>query len=210
MKTEVYFIRRSETFGRGNTIEIKNSDDSFLKNEKSMLSVSGEKKAEELSKNSELLGLDAVYSSNYVRCMSTAKYFAAENDTIIYVDERLNERVVGDLGSMEFHDFLKCQSKDFDYKLPEGESLNDTKKRIVEAVKDILFHETGNRIAVVSDATALTCLLSAWCTVGYNYDDDVILTYNDQTIVDGRYTAPMVFKVVFEDMNPISVEYMDI
>ena len=51
--------------------------------------------------------------------------------------------------------------------------------------------EAGNRVAVVSHATALTALLSTWCEQGLNYDDEIIndaLQYsnnlmNDQIIV---------------------------
>ena len=43
---------------------------------------------------------------------------------------------------------------------------------MVEAMKNILMFETGNRVAVVSHSTAITCLLSAWCEIGKNYDDE--------------------------------------
>ena len=71
-------------------------------------------------------------------------------------------------------------------------------KDIVDAMKNILMFETGNRVALVSHSTALTCLLSAWCEIGHNYDDEIILSYGDETIVDGHWTAPMVYKVVFD------------
>ena len=61
--------------------------------------------------------------------------------------------------------------------------------------------ETGNRVALVSHSTALTCLLSAWCDVGRNYHNEVILSYKDDTIVDGHWTAPMVYKVEFDGMD---------
>ena len=78
-----------------------------------------------------------------------------------------------------------------------------------EAMKNILMFETGNRVALVSHSTALTCLLSAWCEVGHNYDDEIILSYGDETIVDGHWTAPMVYKVVFDGMNVLSIEYIN-
>ena len=73
---------------------ISNSDSNQVQNEKAFLSVSGEKKAEELSKHFELHNIDAVYSSNYVRALETAKYIALENNTIINVDDRFNERKI--------------------------------------------------------------------------------------------------------------------
>lgn len=209
METVVYLIRHSETTPRSNLKMISNSNNGQLQNEKNILSVSGEKKAEQLSKCSELSNIDAVYSSNYVRAMETAKYIALENNTIINVDERLNERKIGNMGKMEWKEFSRLQMKDFNFKLSGGESLSQTKKRMVEAMKNILMFENGNRVAVVSHSTALTCLLSTWCEMGHNYDDEIILSYNDQTIVDGHWTAPMVYKVTFDGMNILDIKYIN-
>lgn len=210
METVVYLIRHSESTPKNNVKFISNNDSSHLQNEKTILSVSGEKKAEKLSKHPELQNIDAVYSSNYVRALETAKYIAFENNTIINVDDRLNERKIGQMGDMEWKEFKRLQMKDFDFKLAGGESLNQTKRRIVEAMKSILMFETGNRVAIVGHSTALTCLMSAWCEMGHNYDDEIILSYGDETIVDGHFSAPMVFKVVFEGMNVVSLEYLNI
>ncbi len=210
METVVYLIRHSEAISKGNLNSIVMKDNFQISNEKSILSVSGEQAAEKLSKEPELQKIDAVYSSNYARAVGTAKYIAMENNTIINIDERLNERKIGDLSTIEAKEFHRLQAKDFDFKLSGGESLNQTKKRIVEAMKNILMFETGNRVAVISHSTALTCLLSAWCEIGKNYDDEIILTYHDKSIIDGTYTSPMVFKVTFDGMNVTSLEYLDL
>lgn len=210
METVVYLIRHSEVTPKSNIKNISMSDDKQITNEKAFLSVSGEKKAEEMSKIKELQNIDAVYSSNYVRSLQTAKYIAQENNTIINIDERLNERKIGDMNGIDGSEFHRMQVKDLDYKLPGGESLNETKKRIVEAMKNILMFETGNRVAVVSHSTALTCLLSAWCEVGKNYDDEMILSYDDETIVDGHWSAPMIFRVSFDGMTVTDIKYIDI
>ena len=210
MITTVYLIRHSELTPKANLKIINSKDVPQVANEKGFLSVSGEKRAEELSKREELQNIDAVYSSNYVRALGTAKYIALENNTIINVDERLNERKVGDIGNLEFLEFERLQKKDFDFKLSGGESFNQTKKRMVESIKNILMFEAGNRVAVVSHATALTALLSAWCEQGLNYDDDIILTYDEKTVVDATWSAPMVFKVVFDGTAVKSVERLNI
>ena len=209
METVVYLIRHSESTSKSNLKMISNGDSNQVQNEKAFLSVSGEKKAEELSKHPELQNIDAVYSSNYVRALETAKYIALENNTIINVDERFNERKIGNMGDMEWKEFARLKMKDFNFKLSGGESLNQTKKRMVEAMKNILMFETGNRVALVSHSTALTCLLSAWCEVGHNYDDEIILSYGEETIVDGHWNAPMVYKVIFDGMNVLNIEYIN-
>lgn len=204
--TVVYLVRHSDTCSKSNFKNIKNSDTVQIYNEKSILSISGEKKAEKMSKMEELHNIDAIYSSNYVRALSTAKYIALENNTIINIDDRLGERKIGVLGGMDGMEFHRKQAHDFDFKLHGGESLNQTKKRMIEAMKNILMFESGNRVAIVSHSTALTCLLLAWCDLGYNYNDEIILSYKDETIIDGHFDAPMVFKVVFDGMNVKNIE----
>lgn len=210
METVVYLIRHSETTAKSNIKNISMNDNFQSTIEKSFLSVSGEKKAYEMSKIPELQNLDAVYSSNYVKALETAKYIAQENNTIINVDDRLNERRIGDVKEIDSKEFHRLQAKDFDYKLPNGESLNETKKRMIEAMKNILMFETENRVAVISHSIALTCLLSAWCETGKNYDDEIILSYNDETIVDGHWSAPSVFKVTFDGMTVTDIKYIDL
>lgn len=210
METVVYLIRHSEATPKNNLKNISIHDSKQILNEKSFLSVSGEKRAEELSKMEELQNIDAVYSSSYVRSLETAKYIALENNTIINIDDRLNERKIGDMGDMDWCEFYRLQMKDFDFKLSGGESINQVKKRMVAAMKNILMFETGNRVAVVSHSTALTCLLSAWCETGRNYNGEIILSYNGESIIDGSFTAPMVFKVVFDGMNVLSIELVEL
>ncbi len=209
-KTIVYLIRHSEPTPKSNIKVIAGRDSAQIENEKAFLSVSGEKRAEELSKCAELKNIDAVYSSSYVRALETAKYIALENNTIINVDDRLNERKIGDMGDMEWKEFERLQTKKHDFKLVGGESLNQTKKRMVDAMKNILMFESGNRVAVISHATAITCLLSSWCEYGLNFDDRIILTYNEETIVDGNFLAPDVYKVTFDGMNVLNIEHLDI
>lgn len=209
METVVYLIRHSEAISKSNLNIIINSDSNQISNEKAFLSVSGEAKALELSRHQELQNIDAVYSSTYVRALSTAKYIACENNTIINVDERLNERKIGMISNMDVRDFHRLQAKDFDFKLDSGESINQTKKRMVESLKNILMNESGNRVVVVSHSTALTALMSSWCDLGYNYDDQIILTYNDKAVVTGQFTAPMIFKVVFDGMNVVDISSIE-
>ena len=91
--TTVYVSRHSEPF-RDLLGEYNSEDKEQVRNEKNILSVNGEKKAEQLSNYSELLSIDVLYSSHYVRAMSTAKYIALKNDILLNVDERLGEKKI--------------------------------------------------------------------------------------------------------------------
>ena len=210
MNTVIYFILNSEPISKSNLKIISSDDKAQTMNEKAILSVAGEDKAYNLSIDKELQHINAVYSSSYVRALETAKYIACENDTIINVDDRFDERKVGLMGDMTPKEFSRLQAKDFDFKLSGGESLNQTKRRMVEATKNVLMFEAGTRVAVITHAVALTCLLSSWCEIGKNYDDEIILSYEEASIVDGTFTTPMVFKVTFDGMNVKNVERLNI
>lgn len=88
--TYIYLIRHSEQLKIKNKI-IEN-EESQTSNEKIILSVEGERKAKEISKLKELSNIDILWSSNYVRAISTAKYIANQNHIEINIDENFNER----------------------------------------------------------------------------------------------------------------------
>lgn len=89
-RTIIYLIRHSEQLKiKGN---ILSTDSDQVQNEKIVLSVNGEEKARLLSENKELTKIDMLFSSNYARAISTAKYIASKNNIEINIDERLGER----------------------------------------------------------------------------------------------------------------------
>ena len=88
--TQVYLIRHAEQLKIKNKI-VKN-ENSQISNEKIILSVAGEKEAEKISELEELKNIDILWSSNYVRAISTAKYIAEKNNIEINIDESFNER----------------------------------------------------------------------------------------------------------------------
>ena len=88
--TEIFLIRHSEQLKIKGIENI--NEDSQVSNEKIILSVEGEKKSEEISKLQELKDINILWSSNYVRAISTAKYIAYKNNIEINIDSNLNER----------------------------------------------------------------------------------------------------------------------
>lgn len=86
--TYIYLIRHSEQL----KTKIDIQEDSQIANEKIILSVEGEKKAEQISKLEELKNIYELWSSSYVRAISTAKYIAKENNLEINIDKNLGER----------------------------------------------------------------------------------------------------------------------
>ena len=87
-------MRHSESFKEHRGIE-DIRENILFSDIKTPLSVNGEHLAEKISTNSEFNNLDVVWSSNYVRTMSTAKYFAYRNNLKVNVSDKLGERIHG-------------------------------------------------------------------------------------------------------------------
>lgn len=199
MKTVVYLIRHSTPFKehRGTT----NTNESILiENEKSPLSISGEKLAEKMSLQEEFKNLDIVYSSNYVRTMATAKYFASANNLKVNIDEAFNERIHGvDKWSDLPEDFELKQFNDETYKVGYGESQKEVQTRMFNGLMKVLKENKGKRIAIISHSTAISFLLKNWCEVYYNKE----YKFNNNVFFNGKWEYLQSFKLEFDFDNKL-------
>lgn len=188
----VYFMRHSETLKPKN---IKNDDTLQLQNEKWVLTVNGDNIAKEKSQLEELQNFNYVYSSNYVRAISTAKYFT---DNEVRIDERFGERKFGVNDWNELpSDFGEKQFKDFDYKLEKGESINEVILREEKALTEILKTHREEKVLIVGHSTALASLFSKWCEISYTGP----YKYNGREFFDGKWNYCETFKLEFDDNN---------
>ncbi len=191
--TTIYFMRHSEAMKPQN---INNTDSLQLQNEKWILTVNGENIAKEKSQLEELKNFNCVYSSNYVRAISTAKYFADE----IKIDERFGERKFGINSWDELSsDFGEKQFKDFDYKLKNGESINEVILREQKALEELLEKHKEEKILIVGHSTALASLFSKWCEISYTGP----YKYNDIDFFDGKWNYCETFRLYFDDTNKL-------
>ena len=153
--TIVYLIRHAETVDE-NGIRNTNEDSQMI-NEKEILSVHGEEQSKRLSENIELNNIDIIRSSSYTRAKATAKYIANANNLPINLDSNLNERKLGN--SEELGEFMKDkktgdpsqeQLLDIKFKTSDGESAEETNRRMTKFFDRILKEYEGKKIAVVS------------------------------------------------------------
>lgn len=153
--TIIYLIRHAETIDE-NGIRNTNEDSQMI-NEKEILSVYGEEQSKKLSENIELNNIDVIWSSSYTRAKATAKYIANTNNLPINLDKNLNERKLGNL--KELGKFMKDKSTrdpsqeqllDRKFKTSDGESAEDTNKRMTRFFNRILKEYEGKRITVIS------------------------------------------------------------
>ena len=157
MITMIYLMRHSEPLKGTNYIF--NNDSLQVRNEKNPLSIKGEKKAEYLSLQKEFQNIDAIFSSNYVRAISTAKYFCDVNNVGLNINEKFGERKFG-IDSWEElpRDFEKNQITDPNFKMPNGECQIEVALRMYNALLDVLNTNKGKNVIIVSHATAITFL----------------------------------------------------
>jgi len=192
--TIIYFMRHSEALKFNN---INNNDDLQIQNEKWPLTINGENIAKEKSKIGEFLKFDVVYSSNYVRAISTAKYFT--NDKV-NIDESFGERKFGINKWEELPvNFGEKQFENFDYKLNDGESLNEVISRETNSLNRILKEHKNQKILVVGHSTALASLFSKWCEVSYTGP----YKFNEKEFFDGKWNYCETFKLTFNEANDL-------
>ena len=205
--TTVYIARHSQPL-KGLLGDYCVREQEQIKNEKNPLSVFGEQKAQEMACIWELNNIDVLYSSHYVRAMSTAKYIAENNNIKLNVDERFGERKFGiktwdDLPQ----DFFEHQFHDWNYKISNGESLNEVAARMQEALEALLVNYENKRIVLVSHGTALSVMLSKWCTIKLNEATKLIEIYfKDKLVFDGKWSSPELFKLIFDKDQLVSIE----
>lgn len=136
--TTLYLIRHSIKYDIKDIVENYNTSDSEqIKNEKLILSIEGERRAEILSNEKELQNIDTVYASVLVRTLETAKYLLEKQNLKINLDSRLDERRRGRPNDDIYPDWFTKQFLDENFKTLGGESQKDVRKRMDEVVSNV-------------------------------------------------------------------------
>ena len=141
--TIIYLIRHSETVDENG---IRNTDETFQEiNEKEILSIEGEEDSKKISDNNELSNIDIIWCSSYTRAKQTAKYIASKNNIEYNLDKRLCERKLGNIEDLAkfmndktSRDPSREQLAFPEFKTRDGESANDTNKRMNDFINEIL------------------------------------------------------------------------
>lgn len=144
--TIIYLIRHSVRFNNSIIEQYRTSQNKTIKNEKIILSVDGEKRAEILSNEKELQNLDKVYSSNCVRTLQTAKYIIEKQNLKVSIDERFDERRSGIPNDDVVKDWWVRQYIDENYKTEGGESQKEVRERFEQAFSEVINNNKGKRL----------------------------------------------------------------
>lgn len=201
--TTIYLINNSLTM---NNLSFPSTDTLEIKREKRILSIEGEVESKKLTLDKDLQNVQVIYSSSYVMSIGTAKYLASALDLDISIQKELGERKIGLLGDKKIRMLQEMQENDFDYKLTNGESLNDVKNRMIKFVHKILKEDEDKTIAVFTHNVAITSLLSAYCEKGFNLDNRLILNYKEDAIIDGAWDGITIIELQFYQNELLSIK----
>lgn len=208
--TTVYLIRHSAPF-----VEIDNYENyenvlwsDFNRN--MILSSEGETNAKKLCSLKELENIDEIYASDSVRAIGTAKYLAEINKLKIKLDDRINERESGIKYIKDLpKEFNKISFDDKNYKMENGESLNDVDKRFNSFIDDLL-NKNIDKAVVVMHGIILLSYLNTVCKE-FEYDGKKFhIKYDDKIILDGNLTNPSIYKIEFDNnRNVVNVSNIE-
>ena len=206
--TTLYLIRHSVRMPL-KTIKYNTTQDKLILNEKIILSIEGEERAKILSEKEELQNIDVVYASNCVRTLQTAKYILEKQNLSITLDDRLDERRTGKPNDDIYPDWFERQYKDENFKTIGGESQLDVRKRMDEAITEILKQHKDKRIAIFSHGYAITFYLLKYCKLINLVDKRFTFKFKNKIVFDKRINAPEVFKLTFDNEELINIETIE-
>lgn len=182
METTIYFVRHAQR------------DFSIKEDRISPLSDKGKKDSEAVREYLKDKEIDILYSSPYLRAVETLKPFSLYSGLDINPVEDFRERNIG--GWVE--DFNAHSTKewyDFSYKNENGESLYETQKRNISALKAVIQENTGKNIAIGTHGTALSTII--------NYYNPTFLQRDFKRIVD---KTPFIVKMIFEGEKCVQIQ----
>lgn len=205
METIIYLITNSKELPTNATSEYSVSNESLDERaQKIVLGIKGEDKAKKFSQNHIFDNVSIIYSSDFASSIATAKYLAKRHEIPIRIDERLRERKFGNLDPKNIKMFIYTEEHNFDYKINNGESIFDAKKRFINIFNEILDMNLGKEIAIFSHETIITAFLLDFCEAKYNLDDKLILTYKEENF--SKLDAPDGFKLYINNKTIVNIE----
>lgn len=164
------------------------------------LTVNGEKVALTIAKKKNLQNIEIIYSSSFFSSVNTSKYLSDKLNLDLIIDKRLDDKIVGDIPNRKIN-LRNLQENDFDYKLIGGESINDVKTRMTAITKEVLKNHENSSVALFTHNIPIISLLSIWCEKGFNYEDKLILSYEEEVIIDGLKNDYNMIELTFDKEN---------
>lgn len=185
--TTVYFVRHAEP-------NYNNHDDASRE-----LTAKGMRDRKLVTSFLAGKAVDVILSSPYKRAIDTVADLAAVRNLEITQIEDFRERKVESVWIDDFTGFCKRQWADFDYKLKDGETLNQVQRRNIAALNAVLLKYTNKTIIVGSHGTALSTIIN-------HYDGK--FGYEEFNRI--KNLMPWIVKFTFEGLTCLSIEEYDL
>lgn len=131
--------------------------------------------------------IDVVLSSPFKRAVDTVADFAEKNKLTIETIDDFRERRVDSCWIEDFAAFSKRQWSDFNYKLSDGECLNEVQARNITALNIVLETYQGKNIVIGSHGTALSTIINYYAS-SFGYEDFEKI----------RFVMPWIVEFVFD------------
>lgn len=141
--------------------------------------------------------INKIYSSPYKRAIDTIKELAQNLNIKIEVVDDFRERKISNIWIEDFNKFSKSQWESFEYKLNDGESLNEVQSRNIKALHKILNENSNQNIVIGTHGTALSTII--------NYYDK---TFDYLSFTKIKDIMPFIVCMEFEKTNVLNIDYI--
>lgn len=141
--------------------------------------------------------INKIYSSPYKRAIDTIKELAQNLNIKIEVVDDFRERKISNIWIEDFNKFSKSQWENFEYKLNDGESLNEVQSRNIKALHKILNENSNQNIVIGTHGTALSTMI--------NYYDK---TFDYLSFTKIKDIMPFIVCMEFEKTNVLNIDYI--
>ncbi|CEJ72864.1 phosphoglycerate mutase [[Clostridium] sordellii] len=141
--------------------------------------------------------INKIYSSPYKRAIDTIKELAQNLSIKIEVVDDFRERKISNIWIEDFNKFSKSQWENFEYKLNDGESLNEVQSRNIKALHRILNENSNQNIVIGTHGTALSTII--------NYYDK---TFDYLSFTKIKDVMPFIVCMEFEKTNVLNIDYI--
>ncbi len=187
MCTQVYFVRHAQP-------DFENHDDMTR-----ALSSKGLRDRKLVTDFLSDKGVSAIFSSPYKRAVDTVMDFAEKNKLSVDIIDDFRERKISNGWIEDFNGYARTQWTDFDYKMSDGESLNEVQKRNISALNKLIKKYRGRTLAVGSHGTALSTII--------NYYDKNFSYAEFEKI---KTLMPWIVEFVFKDDRCVKISSFDL
>ena len=77
---------------------------------------------------------------------------------------------------------------------------------MIDIMKEILRNHEDSKVAVFTHNVPIISLLTVWCEKGFNYEEKLILNYNDDVVIDGLKNDYNFIELNYEKEKLLSIK----